>query len=1087
MKPLSALLLLLAAPAATLAQVNTPSRSPCWKVRRTIYNGSFDWPAKHECDSIGVCTYVDLTWGLPCAPTEFMNSIEPGACPNSVIEDQMYYLKGNYHSPDGCKWTNCLKNRAALCPIAVPDWNMPDDRKCAWHDGKCRQSVLTGELLVEKAALLAKAANSDAVALHRCAVDAMRENSLTASRPDFGCGASVLSPDCLTQVTAMGNSAVSCGKEALRSSVQAYYDDNLRWEVESTRELYDCVAEGIQQCPFSQREFCSSVRHLDWEIPSVANAKACVADFNCMVPHYNACARQAEFAVRKSLPIVRLSDNYQRAVDTQVCLKTAVTRCGGSMHEVLEACLEFTNVEACAANLRCYIGELGACGYENDLWDKGTAEDMIKVGPTITSNAQCFARELQGCGFHRKGGFCSNGEMRDFAAVGACLADFTCMAKAIAPCQAGQELLFEAARGVGGHKCKYVDEACRTYCGERVTSSHHNEQQCVLYCRIDGYVRCALLRTKSTYMSWRYDYNSSSSTSSWSRAVVVSDAVEQLACFEETAPACGFDEDTFCKVVNDATPTDAEAAACNVQTKCAAETLWTCLDKSQTSVVKALEKVADAAETTYNKHTSEAEATRACIEEKEVLCGAKMSSLGYNTALCLANHEACEERARCIVKEAHACGVQSGLLQSAAQDLLESTSYTRCMLTAPAFQGADLAQKVADLDYDFFFSPSSYLMRAHAKCAGWPLSRLTTILPDSVVDPARRQISSAEFCARSLTSVCEPLSFDPAAAAACALLATYRCRDGSAFNKKVDACFADAAGECGAVKGQKTWANVQGVDCVNDVVKCAEMAACLTAKTSTCLGTFLGGQAYSKLEQASSWTSDITERYLGWGKKAGGTTGDGDGDGGGGGSPPHGGGGTPPSGGSGDGGGTPPSGGSGDGGGSAAAGSDGGGSAAAGSSGGSAAAASDSGSGSKSGSGSGSGSKSGSGSGSGSKSGSGSGSGSKSGSESGSGSASGDGNAHKNAAPGEDKSSSTNLWIVVAAAGGGAIVAALIAVVFVKARATKAAPQWDTTMCTEEINVRDYEIPMIEEAVTLDAQASRHVETDPLTVSAVAE
>ena len=966
MKPLSALLLLLAAPAATLAQVNTPSRSPCWKVRRTIYNGSFDWPAKHECDSIGVCTYVDLTWGLPCAPTEFMNSIEPGACPNSVIEDQMYYLKGNYHSPDGCKWTNCLKNRAALCPIAVPDWNMPDDRKCAWHDGKCRQSVLTGELLVEKAALLAKAANSDAVALHRCAVDAMRENSLTASRPDFGCGASVLSPDCLTQVTAMGNSAVSCGKEALRSSVQAYYDDNLRWEVESTRELYDCVAEGIQQCPFSQREFCSSVRHLDWEIPSVANAKACVADFNCMVPHYNACARQAEFAVRKSLPIVRLSDNYQRAVDTQVCLKTAVTRCGGSMHEVLEACLEFTNVEACAANLRCYIGELGACGYENDLWDKGTAEDMIKVGPTITSNAQCFARELQGCGFHRKGGFCSNGEMRDFAAVGACLADFTCMAKAIAPCQAGQEL----ARAVGGHKCKSVDEACRTYCGERVTSSHHNEQQCVLYCRIDGYVRCALLRTKSTYMSWRYDYNSSSSSSSWSRAVVVSDAVEQLACFEETAPACGFDEDTFCKVANGATPTDAEAAACNVQTKCAAETLWTCLDKSQTSVVKALEKVADAAEATYNKHTSEAEATRACIEEKEVLCGAKMSSLGYNTALCLANHEACEERARCIVKEAHACGVQSGLLQSAVQDLLESTSYTRCMLTAPAFQGADLAQKVADLDYDFFFSPSSHLMRAHAKCAGWPLSRLTTILPDSVVDPARRQISSAEFCARSLTSVCEPLTFDPAAAAACALLATYRCRDGSASNKKVDACFADAAGECGAVKGQKTWANVQGVDCVNDVVKCAEMAACLTAKTSTCLGTFLGDQAYSKLERASPWATDTTERYLGWGKKAGG-----------------------------------------------------------------------------------------------------------SGSESGSGSASGDGNAHKNAAPGEDKSSSTNLWIVVAAAGGGAIVAALIAVAFVKARATKAAPQWDTTMCTEE---SCDEIPMIEEAVKLDAQASSPVETDRL-------
>eukprot|EP00754_Rhynchopus_humris_P033167 Rhum_TRINITY_DN15451_c0_g1::Rhum_TRINITY_DN15451_c0_g1_i5::g.160129::m.160129 len=1184
MKSLS-VLLLLAAPAAGLLPFNTTAvaESPCWDVRHGIYySGTVDLEAKRECESIAGCTFLEDTW-LRCAPTEFMETIEPGACSNFVVEQQLYYYywrsqsqgRGSKAFSDGCEWANCLKNREALCPQQVPDWENPlgDDRKCAWHNGKCQWSSLTDDLIDEKADLLEEVVHSDAVALHRCTVDAMRENGLTAGRSDFGCGPSVLSPDCLTQVTAMGNHAVSCAKETLRSSVEEYYDVNLRWEVESTKELYDCVSEGVQQCPFSQREFCSSVRHpQDWEIPSIADARACVADFNCMVPHYNECARKAEFVIEKALPVVRLSTGYQRAVNTQACLQRAVTTCGSSLQDVIDACLEFTNVEACGANLRCYIAELGACGVENNLWDQDTADDMRRVGPTITGNAKCFARELQGCGFHERGGFCSNGRMRDFADVGACLADFACMAKAIAPCQAGQELLFVAAREVGGRGCRDVDEACEAYCSEHVTSSPHNKDKCILYCRMDGYMQCTLLQRRNTYMTWRYRYVNGSGT--YTHEAVVSDEAKQIACFEQSAPACGFDEDTFCEMAG-AVPTDAEAEACTVQTKCAAKTLWTCLDRSRSSVVRALDKMADAAVTTYDKYPGLARATRACIEDKEALCGTKMSSLGYNTALCLADRTACEERARCITREAHACGVQSGLLQSATQDLMDSTGYTRCMLAAPAFQGVDLAQKIADLDYDFFFSPSQNLMRAHAKCAGWPLSKLTTILPSFAADPARRQIGSAQFCARSLASICEPFGFDAAAAAACALLATYRCRDGSEFNRKVDGCFADAAGECGAVKGLKTWANVQGVDCVNDVVKCAEMAVCLTAKTSTCLGTFLGGQAYGKLEQASSWTTDITEKYLGWGKKAsvpsggggstggdgGSTAGDGsstggDGDstggdggstGGDGGSAGGDGGSTGGDGGSaggdggsagGDGGSTGGDGGSaggdggstgGDGGsaggdgGSAGGdgGSTGGDGGSAGGDGGSAGGdggstggdggstggdggsagdtplsggSGDGGSGSTTSSGGSDGGSAaaadiGSGSMGGSMGGSTSGStsGSMSGSTSGSGSGSGDGNAHKNAAPSEDKSSSTNLWIVVAAAGGGAIVAALVAVLIVKARAKKAAPQWDTTMCTEEINVRDYEIPMIEEADTLDAQASTHVETDRLTVAAVAE
>ena len=995
MTPLS-VLLLLAAPASLARVISTtqtrpadgtpldplgpagpdspPWHSPCWNVQHNYYNSTYDM-AKAKCESIRGCTYVTLTfYGVPCAPTAFMDAIEPGACSSYTLADQLSYWQAyqrgwsysyGLSSPDMCEWTNCLKSRVELCPSQVPDWQDPDDRRCRWHNGKCQQSVLTEEWLEERRDLLAEAVSDDADALHRCAVGAMKANGLTASRSDFGCGASVLSPDCVAQVTAMGNDALSCGKKTLQSSVQTYYDDNLRWEVANTRELYDCVAEGIQQCPFSQGEFCASVQHLDWEIPSVAGAKACVSDYNCLVPHYNACARKAGFVIQTSLRTVRLPKRYQRALDTQVCLKKAATMCGGSLEDISDGCFEFTNVVACAANLRCYIAALGQCGYENYLWDKDTANDMLSVGPTITNNAKCFARELQECEFHKNGGFCSNGDLSDFAAVGACLADFTCMAKAIAPCQAGQELLFAAARGIGG-RCREVDEACNMYCSEHVTSSYHNKQQCVLYCRIDSYVRCTLLWSRSTYVSWSYDPRADAQNN-WREMAVVSDDVERLACFEQAAPACGFDEATFCKMADSAAPTDAEAEACTVQTKCAADTLWTCLDKSRGSVAEALKKIVGAVEATYDKHTGAAEATRACVVEKEALCGVKMSSLGYNTALCLANREACEERARCIVKEAHACGVQSGLLRSAAQDLLDSTSYTRCMLAE--FQGTDLAQKIADLDSDFFFHPSSHLMRAHAKCAGWSLSKLTTILPDSAVDPARRQISSSEFCARSLASICEPLSFDPAEAAACALLATYRCHDGSAFNKKVDACFADAAGECGAVKGQKTWANVQGVDCVNDVVKCAEMAACLTAKASTCLGSFLGGEARTKLDQASSWTADLTERYVGWGKKAGGTGG-----------------------------------------------------------------------------GTGSGSSGG--------------------------------------APHDEKSSSIKLWIVIAAAGGGAMLAAIVAGVAVKARAPKATPHWENTvgMGTEGANVENYEIPTIEEAVTLDVEASRHLETDPMTV-----
>eukprot|EP00754_Rhynchopus_humris_P033173 Rhum_TRINITY_DN15451_c2_g1::Rhum_TRINITY_DN15451_c2_g1_i1::g.160182::m.160182 len=228
--PLSVLLLLVVL-AASHAQVISPTQtqtrvagdrsdtasppwdSPCWDVQRRRY-----YPyesARAECESISGCTYVSNSFAhsrnVVCAPTAFFDAIEPGACSGYALAEQLsywkYYRKGwsFSHSPDMCKWTNCLKNRIELCPLQVSDWQEPEDRRCAWHNDKCQQSVLTDEWLEEKRDLLGNTARDDALALHRCTADAMWENGLTASRSDFGCGASVLSPDCVAQVTAMGN------------------------------------------------------------------------------------------------------------------------------------------------------------------------------------------------------------------------------------------------------------------------------------------------------------------------------------------------------------------------------------------------------------------------------------------------------------------------------------------------------------------------------------------------------------------------------------------------------------------------------------------------------------------------------------------------------------------------------------------------------------------------------------------------------------------------------------------------------------------------------------------------------------------
>ena len=763
------------------------------------------------------CFWVD---GACQSIEQLGNGMKTGSCPVDF-----------YTSP--CEYVNCLVQPQAACglPTAGSGNIMFAYRHCLWNNGRCHASVATTQLAPNLIQQFAAVVEDDAKDLRHCALAAMYVEGLTPTRSDFGCGSSVLSPDCVEQVSALGNLVEQCSKRKLKRSVQAYYNTELEYIVDGTKEVYDCTAEGVKTCGFTARAggFCGAARRVKWEVPAKTDAQLCLADYNCLGEAYNLCAKQKAFVPATELPDQTLPEVYPRILQAQTCLEAHSGTCGGTVAEVMDACLKFNDVVACAANLRCYAAFLGQCGQQNDLWSQQTADDFVNAGPTMMTNARCFAEKLQDCGFEKEG-FCSNGKIRDATGVMHCLRDVACMARAVAPCQVGKEaliLLLEQAESTLGERCgagEYypwwepgMKQQCGSYCRMRFPAA---SSKCDYFCRTEGLLRCQLFPDSGLGPD----------------AVVT-----QFACLSAGQETCDFNEKTFCKIAG-TTPTDAEAAACQVQTKCAAKALWRCAKLLSPDFEEAADRVSDAAVSVYDKHKNQALGTRACIEAKEALCGAKMSDLGFNSALCLASPSECKERARCMFKEAHKCGEQTGFLQSAAQQMLESTGYTRCMLAE--FQGTDLALKIADLDYDFFFKPTSTkLMKAHAKCAGWPLSRLSTILPTWAVDPARRQISSAEFCGRSITSICEPFAFDEAASAVCALVALYRCRDGTSLDKRVDACFTDAAGECGAVKGRGTWANVQDVDCVNDASKCAKMATCLAIKVVPCLGRLLSEQA----------------------------------------------------------------------------------------------------------------------------------------------------------------------------------------------------------------------------------------------------
>ena len=795
-----------------------------WKCRWNYYGNATG------CNDDAGCVWdVELSGNLtnsrtrvpPCWPTEFVAMVNSSVCNGYDASNLMFDMM---YGDAECEWAQSMKNSGAVCGTLVRD-----NLTCRWTEGKCVNRGLDGLSLRNKADAAKDLAVSDARGLRKCALDAMSKAGLTPTLHTYGCGESVVSPDCVTSVMDMGDDTLKCAKSLMKTSLKNYYDENLRWEVESTEGVLDCTEKAIKQCAFNDRDFCAGVKSLKWEAPTVAMAESCAADYKCLSEKYNACANKADFAPT-GLPTEELPADYKLVVATQTCLQQFSTECGGSVADVMDSCLQFTDVNRCAERLACYAKNLGACGVQHDLWGASTNRDFVAAGPIMINNAKCFATELQGCGFEN-GGFCSNGKIESFGSAMDCLGNFACMAKAVAPCQAAEKLVGALAGGNGG--CGPVDSACEEYvCGKYPAI----KSQCMHVCRMVLYTRCIVSNRHDSFVDVAADQ-------------IGQQVLYNYVCLESASNGCNYDADTFCTSSGD-TPTAAEAAVCKTQVKCSARPVYDCLQNFRSNPVNALTSVKKMAEAVDRKYHDSLLATRACIEAKQIECRADINDLGFNVALCLANPDECATRAWCILKEAHQCGVETGFLRSGAQELFDSTKYTRCLLTE--LQETDLAQKLADLDYDFFFDPSTKLMQAHAKCAGWSLSEMGTILPKTYVDPVRRQVSSAEFCARSIASICEPFDFDKAASAMCALAAVYRCRDGTSYNKRVDACFTDAAGECGAVKGQATWANVQAVDCVSDVMKCAEMAACLTAKVSLCLGSFVGEEVSLLIDNLES-------------------------------------------------------------------------------------------------------------------------------------------------------------------------------------------------------------------------------------------
>eukprot|EP00754_Rhynchopus_humris_P004110 Rhum_TRINITY_DN12113_c0_g1::Rhum_TRINITY_DN12113_c0_g1_i1::g.49399::m.49399 len=235
-----------------------------------------------QCGNDG-CYWIN---GTCSSIKELGGGMKPGRCPVDL-----------YSSP--CEYVNCLVKPQDVCglPQAGSSSSMFAYRSCLWTNGRCHASVTTAELPSNLAKLFAPAVEDAATGLRQCAVSTMSAEGLTSSRSDFGCGPAVLSPDCVDKVSVLGNLVQQCAKTTLKHSAQAYYDTELAYIADGTKEVYDCTAEEVKTCAFSTRAggFCGPARRVKWEVPSTADAQACLADYNCLAEAYNRCAKQKAF------------------------------------------------------------------------------------------------------------------------------------------------------------------------------------------------------------------------------------------------------------------------------------------------------------------------------------------------------------------------------------------------------------------------------------------------------------------------------------------------------------------------------------------------------------------------------------------------------------------------------------------------------------------------------------------------------------------------------------------------------------------------------------------------------------------------
>ena len=764
-----------------------------------------------KCSSVAGCEWVadDAPVRLPysrCLPTQFLADYASDRCGMSISRVYWKWLDNSRgysgSRSDDCAAVGCLKDPEGTCASRTGS--------CVWYDGQCRSRISFD--VDDKLEAFTKDMPKN---MSSCAKDALYAARLNTAADDWACGPSVLSPDCMVSVDKMGGEFKSCAGRAM----EAYYGKHLEFEVGGLRNEYDCTMEAVKECAFHQTRFCGAGRTAagGYTLPTLAEAQGCVADYNCFTEKYNKCAESSRFVLARSLKAQELSSDYQVLLDTEACMRGFEVECGGSIKNVVDACNDDPAV--CAARIRCYSEKLATCGATKGLWDQEVSDTIVKRGAETEKDTKCFVRNLRQCDF--PAGFCDGVETPGVDTA-RCLEDVACAVRAAAPCAV--DATWEAATELRGcsHVGPWCDGACsRGRWGGDVAVTAEARDACVRMCRMDCYTQCM----GGVQPVCKFDASPT-------------DVVQVYGCTRIRAAACGYVEDAFCTVAGE-TPTAEEAASCDKQARCVGEELAWCGDKAggfMKSTARLVKGAYEAADTSY---TAQMEATRTCITDSEAACGTSMQDLGYNVAQCVGGgRAACEERAHCMLKAVHKCGVDSGLLRDAVGDALDSTGYSRCLLEK--YAGDDLAARVADLDSRFFFdAPSSRrLMLAHAECAGWSAGDLKTLLPDSVANPVEREVSSAVFCSRSLGSLCGRFSRDSLPSVLCGFAALYRCRDGSAFNEKVDSCFTEAAGACGSVAGVGTWENVKGVSCVDDVVKCAKMAVCLPHKVFACLGGF---------------------------------------------------------------------------------------------------------------------------------------------------------------------------------------------------------------------------------------------------------